>query len=236
MSAAPMNAALSARIDSKRFGSTEVVRDFALTLAPGEVVALVGPSGCGKSTILRALAGLDRDFTGTITRPPGTVLSMVFQEPRLLPWRTVRQNVALALPAAERETDPEVDALLTAVGLAEAADRHPPALSLGMARRAAIARAFVVRPNLLLLDEPFVSLDPETGRRLRELLVNLLEERHCAAVMVTHDAGEAAALADRVIILNAAPARIASIHPLTPPRTQRTGEVVERLRASLPLG
>lgn len=187
------------RVDIRRkaLAGREVIAGLRFEVAEGEVVALVGPSGCGKTTTLRILAGLDGDFEGEVgwsdrrRRAVGTV----FQEPRLLPWRTVRQN--LALVGAQ-----DGAALLAALGVAEAADRYPGALSLGMARRVALARAFSVAPDLLLLDEPFVSLDPAAAALARELFIRTWQKRRCAAVLVTHDMDEAARLADRILVLS----------------------------------
>ena len=132
-----------------------VLRDVAFGLKAGEVGAVLGPSGCGKTTLLRIIAGLDRDFTGEVRLPSPHKIGMVFQEPRLLPWRTVRQNLELAGAAP----GPALDDIVAALGLARHLDHFPGELSLGLARRAAIARAFAILPDLLLLDEPFVSLD-----------------------------------------------------------------------------
>ena len=144
-------------------GELHVLGELALTLEAGEVAALVGPSGCGKTTLLRIVAGLERDYEGTVSLPAHGTLGMVFQEPRLLPWRTVEQNVRLAAPKA---ADATLDALFATLGLTAHRAHYPGELSLGLARRVALARAFAVEPDLLLLDEPFVSLDATLGRTL----------------------------------------------------------------------
>lgn len=228
---------LRLEIRSKRFGAVEALRGFALTAARGEVVALVGPSGCGKTTALSIVAGLDRDFDGTLSvapdpdgRPP--CIGMVFQEPRLLPWRTVRQNLALALPRALRR-DLRIDATLALLDLSALADRFPGHLSLGMARRAALARALVVDPDLLLLDEPLVSLDEVTAQRLRALLARVLDGRPRTALLVTHNLREALALADRLLILAPSPGRVVAEIPIATPRAARDDAMVEALRADL---
>jgi ABC-type nitrate/sulfonate/bicarbonate transport system ATPase subunit len=233
---------LRLEIRSKRFGAVEALRGFALTAARGEVVALVGPSGCGKTTALSIIAGLDRDFDGTLSvapdpdgRPPRIGpprIGMVFQEPRLLPWRTVRQNLALALPRALRR-DPRIDATLALLDLSALADRFPGHLSLGMARRAALARALVVDPDLLLLDEPLVSLDEVTAQRLRALLARVLDGRPRTALLVTHNLREALALADRLLILAPSPGRVAAEILIATPRAARDDAMVEALRADL---
>ena len=224
-------------IRCKRFGATQALRDLRLDLARGEVVALVGPSGCGKTTILNIAAGLDRAFDGRVeraARPGGgeATLGYVFQDPRLLPWRTVRENVALALPRAERRSG-LVEAQLAAVELAAFGDHYPMQLSLGMARRAALARAFVVDPDVLLMDEAFVSLDEPSAQRLRALLAALLDRRPTAVLFVTHNLREALGLADRLLVLSPSPARIVAEVPIALPRAARDADAVESLRADL---
>jgi ABC-type nitrate/sulfonate/bicarbonate transport system ATPase subunit len=202
---------LRLHIESKSFwterGELPVLGRIDIALGAREIVALVGPSGCGKSTLLRIVGGLDTDFQGTLDWRGGAMprIGTVFQEPRLLPWRSVRQNLLLA----QRTANPELaDALLRALDLASFGDAFPGTLSLGMARRVAIARAFAIAPELVLLDEPFVSLDPAMAARGRELLLNTWRARPTAALLVTHDRAEAAALADRVLLLAERPARV----------------------------
>jgi ABC-type nitrate/sulfonate/bicarbonate transport system ATPase subunit len=202
---------LQLRIESKDFhtdrGTLPVLGQIELTLAAREIVAIVGPSGCGKTTLLRIVGGLDTDFVGELQWFRGSVprIGQVFQEPRLLPWRTVRQNVLLA----QHDPNPPVaDELLEALDLAAFRDAYPSKLSLGMARRVAIARAFAIEPELVLLDEPFVSLDPAMAERSREVLLKAWHARPTAGLLVTHDHDEAAALADRIVVLDCRPARI----------------------------
>lgn len=186
-----------------RAGRRDVLADVRFTLRAGEIVALVGPSGCGKTTLLRLIGGLDSDFEGALRWAGGAAprIGTVFQEPRLLPWRTVAQNVALVRPP-----DPAAaDALLDVLGLSGVRDAYPGALSLGMARRVAIARAFAVQPELVLLDEPFVSLDPAMAERGRRVLLDAWRARPTTALLVTHDLAEAASLADRIIALSNVP-------------------------------
>lgn len=212
------------RIDvkSKRFGAKAVLERVSFTLGPGEVVAVTGPSGVGKTTLLRIAAGLDADFDGAVEAPQP--IGVVFQEPRLLPWRTVARNVALALPEG---TDPGDAArrareALAVVGLGTEAAQFPRALSLGMARRVAMARALVVDPAVMLLDEPFVSLDDATARRLRDLAARLWRDRDMSVLLVTHNLAEAVALADRIVMLDGTPARIAADIALETPREARS--------------
>jgi ABC-type nitrate/sulfonate/bicarbonate transport system ATPase subunit len=187
-----------------------VLRDIDFRMKLDEFVAVVGPSGAGKTTLLKIIAGLDPAFVGSVqfagaagVAPP---IGFVFQEPRLLPWRTVFDNIALVLPPhSDRSV---VMRLLTVIGLADFADVLPPRLSLGMARRVALARALAVAPDLLLMDEPLASLDRTTAERLRGLLLTLWRARPCGIVFVTHDLREAIALADRILLFSAAPGRL----------------------------
>jgi ABC-type nitrate/sulfonate/bicarbonate transport system ATPase subunit len=162
-----------------------VLSELTFSLRSGEVAGLVGPSGCGKTTLLRIVAGLDRDFDGNVAFPAHGPLAMVFQEPRLLPWRTVEQNVRLAAP---RATGASLEMLFQTLGLKAHRDHYPRELSLGLARRVALARAFAVEPDLLLLDEPFVSLDDALAARLREELAELVNRRPVTTLLVTHNA------------------------------------------------
>ncbi len=182
---------------SREFGGTRVLDDLDLDIAEGEFVALLGVSGTGKSTLLRALAGLDPDTTGELeVRGP---VAVAFQEPRLLPWRRVAANVALGL----RAPDPPAVAeqALAEVGLAAKADAWPLTLSGGEAQRAALARALVREPSLLLLDEPFSALDALTRIAMHTLVLRLWRRHRPAVLLVTHDVDEALVLADRVLVL-----------------------------------
>ena len=202
----------------------EVIRGVELRLEAGSFGALIGPSGCGKTTILRIAAGLDPDFRGVV-RPPGSGrLGIVFQEPRLLPWRTVEQNIRLALPA--HEADADLTELVEILGLGSHLARYPGELSLGLARRTAVARAFAVRPDFLLLDEPFVSLDEALATRLRNELVALTTRTKVTTLFVTHDLAEAIQLADRLFFLSDRPARIIAETSLPPPRGARSDDVI----------
>jgi NitT/TauT family transport system ATP-binding protein len=205
----------------------EVLRDIAFTLGPGQVGAFVGPSGCGKTTMLRIIAGLDADHDGTVVRPPDLVLGMVFQEPRLLPWRTVDDNVRLVAP---RASEAALAALFEVLELASHRAQFPGELSLGLARRVALARALAVEPGLLILDEPFVSLDDALADRLRDELTTLVERRPVTTLLVTHDVDEAARLADRLFLLSARPARIVAELPIPIPRSERSAEKIASIK------
>jgi len=211
-------------------GKLQVLSELAFSLGAGEVAALVGPSGCGKTTLLRIIAGLDRDFEGEVALPAHGTLGMVFQEPRLLPWRTVEQNVRLAAPQARATA---LDALFETLGLSAHRSHYPGELSLGLARRVALARAFAVEPDLLLLDEPFVSLDGALAARLREELAGLVNGRHITTLLVTHDVDEAIALADRLLLLSASPTRVIAELPVARPRGTRTAEELAAMRAEV---
>ena len=203
------------------------------SLEADSFTCIVGPSGCGKTTTLRMILGLDDGYRGSVRLAGGGTVAAVFQEPRLLPWRTVEQNVRLALPAARR--DAPLDALFEALGLAELRGFYPAELSLGLARRAALARAFALEPALIVLDEPFVSLDEPTAERLRELLLSLWRARPTTALMVTHNAREAALLADRILVFGERPTRVVDVVELPTPRAARTeadvAATVARLRS-----
>ena len=205
------------------------VEDLTLRLATGTFGAVLGPSGCGKTTALRILAGLDDDYEGHVRWPGAGRLGIVFQEPRLLPWRTVEENVRLALP--EPLLGRDLAPLFASLGLQDHRDRYPGELSLGLARRAALARAFAVEPDLLLLDEPFVSLDAATAARLRSELAELVGRSGATTLMVTHDEEEALALADTVFVLSPRPARLLGEVTLDRPREARdAGWMADRRR------
>jgi len=203
-----------------------VLRGLRLALARGEAGAVLGPSGCGKTTLLRIIAGLDRGFSGRVTLPAHSRLGMVFQEPRLLPWRSVEDNIRIAAPLARAE---EVAALLEAFGLAGHALHFPGRLSLGLARRAALARALAIKPDLLLLDEPLVSLDAAMALSLRARIARLIDETHVTTLIVTHDLSEAIALADRIFLLSKPPARVLATLDVATPRQLMTEEARREL-------
>jgi sulfonate transport system ATP-binding protein len=208
----------------------QVLGELAFGLADGEVVALVGPSGCGKTTLLRIIAGLDRDYQGSVRLPEHCRLGMVFQEPRLLPWRSVEANVRLAAPDA---TDATLDALFQTLGLGAHRGHYPGELSLGLARRVALARAFAVAPDLLVLDEPFVSLDTALAERLRSELVELVRSRPVTTLLVTHDVEEAIGLADRLLVLSGSPARIVADVAVPRPRGTHSAQEIAAIRAQI---
>lgn len=206
---------LSIRGLRKRYGDTPVIGGLDLDVAPGEIVALVGPSGCGKSTLLRLAAGLDTRYKGEISVGGATVcgpnpaVGVVFQEPRLFPWLSVADNVAFGLTdRASSRARQLVGETLAVVGLAEFAGALPKQLSGGMAQRVALARALVTEPRVLLMDEPFSSLDAFTRMRLQDHLLAAWTRYQPTLLLVTHDLDEAVYLADRVILVSERPARV----------------------------
>lgn len=223
---------ISISIDRKVFskiGKTEqqlVIKDLHVMLNPHEFTCLVGPSGCGKTTLLNIVSGLDTDFEGIIDiespKSGEQSIGYVFQTPRLLPWCTVKENIDLALtPNAKPD---QVDFLLHSMGLEKAVHAYPERLSLGMQRRVALARAFAIEPQLLIMDEPFVSLDPQTADRVRSLLLDVWKERPHTVLFVTHDLREAIALADRILFLSASPMQLRLDSPVDIPRSERHQE------------
>ena len=207
------------------------IRDLTLDLKPESMTVLMGPSGCGKTTLLRIVAHLDDRFIGEVEFPSDTRIGFMFQEPRLLPWRTVRQNIELV--AAPGFTEEELDRLARSVGIAEMLPRYPQELSLGLARRVALARAFATKPDLLLLDEPFVSLDEKTADRLRRLLLDVWSARPTTAVMVTHNAREAILLADQLVLLAPRPTHVVAIETIDVPQAERDPKMIEALHTDL---
>ncbi len=188
-----------------------VLEDLSFSVRGGEIVAIIGPSGAGKSTLLNLICGLDKKFTGDISlnRADGRParFGFMFQEPRLMPWLTALNNVRLVAEdkTAGRQRAKE---LLSAVGLADVADRYPNQLSGGMQRRVALARAFLPEPDILLMDEPFVSIDHPSAAKLRQLLVELWEKTRPTILYVTHSLSEAIVVADRLLFLSKDPARL----------------------------
>jgi len=208
----------------------DVLADFNFALGAGEVGAFVGPSGCGKSTMLKILAGLDHDYQGRVTRPAGARIGMVFQEPRLLPWRSVEANVRLAAPQAD---EAKLSALFAVLELNAHRSHFPGELSLGLARRVALARAFAVEPDFLILDEPLASLDDALAARLRDQIATLVDSRSVMTLLVTHNVDDAIRLGDRVFLLSPRPARILADLPIRTPRSARGEAEIAAIKADI---
>lgn len=228
MNAVPAAPAAEVTGLTRGFGGPPVLDRLSLTIRKGEFAALLGRSGTGKSTLLRTIAGLDPAPAGSVRVPPAR--AVVFQEPRLFPWRRVWRNVALGLRAANAEA--RALAALEEVGLAHRAHAWPLTLSGGEAQRAAVARALVREPELLLLDEPFSAVDALTRLRMQTLLLSLWQKHRPAVLLVTHDVDEALLLADRVLVLEAG--RITLDHTVRLPRPRHPAHPEHnRLRAEL---
>jgi NitT/TauT family transport system ATP-binding protein len=215
---APLNdtpaGALKIRVKRKSYPASgvraeqPVLKDIAIDIEPRSFVVLTGPSGCGKSTLLNIIAGLDSEYEGEVALGgPDTRLGYIFQSPRLLPWRTVYENIALALPDGDARHG-RIEDMLRQVGLEGFSSQYPERLSLGMQRRAALARGFITEPDVLLMDEPFVSLDDPTAQGLRELLIGLWNRRPTTVIFVTHDRAESVMLGTRILRMSGTNATI----------------------------
>lgn len=213
----------------KHFGSLEVLRDINFSVAPGEIVALLGASGCGKSTLLNIISGLLATDRGTLRldgEPSSSFthwsrVAYMFQEDRLLPWRSVRDNVAFGLEASSASRPERIqraNSALALVGLEAFSAAWPHELSGGMRSRVALARSLVVEPTLLLMDEPFSKLDPQTRSQMHDEVLRLQALTGATIVFVTHDVEEAVILADRVVVLEPRPGRIREIVSVDLPR------------------
>ena len=192
--------------------SVTAINRVRFSMPPGQFTSVIGPSGCGKTTLLHLISGLDTRVEGMIAvsgQPPADHQSIgyMFQSPRLMPWLTVLENVRL-VANAQALMDGRAELLLTDMKLEKCFDMYPNRLSGGMQRRVALARAFVNEPPLLLLDEPFISLDEPVADRLRELLLSLWSKRRASVLFVTHDLREALFLSDRILFMSASPGTI----------------------------
>ena len=210
-----------------------VLNNVEFEVAPRSFLVITGPSGCGKSTLLNIIAGLDKDFEGKIDLGSAKDrLTFIFQTPRLLPWRTLYENIELVLPTGDPR-HAQIPAMLERVGLVEAMNAYPEMLSLGMQRRAALARGFILEPEILLMDEPFVSLDDPTAASLRELLMELWHRQPTTVIFVTHDRSEAIQLGTRILRLapgQASVAQDADVSLTEAQRRDRAAVLVEQNR------
>ncbi len=205
---------------SKSFASTKgqnvpALQQVSFSVHRGEFVTLIGPSGCGKSTLLRLAAGLELATGGNVTydgKPvtgPGLERGFVFQSYSAFPWLTVRENIGFGLPKETHGSGKQdISRWLQVTGLDEFADSYPKVLSGGMRQRLALARSMIVKPKLLLLDEPFGALDEHTRENMQQLLLQVVADSGCTVLFVTHDIREAVLLGDRVIVLSARPGKV----------------------------
>ena len=214
------------------FSGEAIYDDISFSVGRGEFVCLLGPSGCGKSTSLRLIGDLLAAQSGTVTvdgKPPSQAwqeVAFVFQSPRLAPWRNALANVLLGVELRmgreeARRREPRARELLALVGLADAAHKFPSMLSGGERQRVAIARALAVDPSIVLMDEPFSALDPNTRRRLRAEIERIWQRTGRTVLFVTHDIEEAIVLADRIVLLSNKPTRVLESIPVTAPRPRR---------------
>jgi len=222
--------ALSVEIRAKTYASRTpgvahlALSDLSFTVPGGQFACIVGPSGSGKTTLLNIVSGLDRDVEGAVklgdgagTAPTNLPIGYMFQTPRLFPWLSVLDNVRIVMDRRDIEAG-EAERLLAEMHLGDVTGAFPNRLSGGMQRRVALARAFAVKPRLLLMDEPFVSLEAPVANKLRHLLLETWKARRTTVLFVTHDLGEALALADRILFLSASPGRIVLDLPVDLPR------------------
>jgi NitT/TauT family transport system ATP-binding protein len=207
--------------------SNAALSDVSFRVGAGEFVAIIGPSGCGKSTLLRAVSGLIRATKGVVKidgRPVDRVprgIGFLFQSDALLPWKTAAENVAIGAILAgkgQKEARGRAGSLLAEIGLGAALDKYPAELSGGMRKRVALSRTIAYEPTLFLLDEPFSALDAQTRIYVGNRFLRILEQLHHTVLFVTHDIEEAIAMADRVLVMTAAPGRVAAEFPIDLPR------------------
>ncbi len=230
---------VSRKVYHQEHGQSEllVLKDIQFSVESGQFCCIVGPSGCGKTSLLNMISGLDEDFSGSVViggvapsaaSPPG----YMFQSSRLMPWLRVRENVELV--ANDPDSKAKIDGLLSEIGLEGFVDAYPGQLSGGMRRRVALARAIINEPPLLLLDEPFLSLDTPVANRLRRLLIDVCGRRSSTVLFVTHDLREAIYLADRILFISASPGEIVLDNLVDIPRPRvPEGKEVELLRLNL---
>lgn len=200
--------------------SKMVLKDIHLNVEEGELISIIGPSGCGKSTLLRIIGGLETEYRGLVRvngadiHGPGRDRGFIFQDHRLLPWLTVKENIRFSLPQDTIQADEKIIAALSLVSLSQAVDAYPGQLSGGMAQRVAVARALVNQPKLLLLDEPFGALDAMTKIKLQDELLRLWRKEHITMILVTHDIDEAVYLGNRIVVLDANPGQLRDIYTI----------------------
>jgi NitT/TauT family transport system ATP-binding protein len=214
------------------------IKDMEFIVSQGQFCCLVGPSGCGKTTLLNLLSGLDTKLEGSIRYQDGTLpnewpIGYMFQEPRLMPWLTVKQNVSIVTNQTSEELS-HSEELINEMGLTKYMNSFPSQLSGGMQRRVAIARAFVNKPKILLLDEPFISLDLTVANLLRKMLIKLWENQKTTIIFVTHDLREAIYLGDRILFLSKGPSQVIHDLKIDMKRPRKTeDDQMEKIRTEL---
>ncbi|MBK1870202.1 ABC transporter ATP-binding protein [Aestuariivirga sp. YIM B02566] len=236
--AAPGQEGIRIEAVSHRYGDVAILDGIRIESRPGQFIALIGPSGCGKTTLLDIMCGIRKHQSGNVLvggRPPvegRADTARMFARDALLPWRTASANIDFALKARRRpgNHDAITAQLLEDVGLTGFADNYPSQLSQGMRQRVALARTFSLESDFLFLDEPFGALDAQTKLVLQEKLLSLWERTRSTVVLVTHDLGEAIALADRVVVMTARPGRILADVPIDLPRP-RSVSALQKTRA-----
>ncbi|MCL2713506.1 MAG: ATP-binding cassette domain-containing protein [Alphaproteobacteria bacterium] len=211
-------------------GRQQVLEQIRFSLHEGDVAVIIGPSGCGKTTLLRVITGLDHDFQGEVRRSGINRTAMVFQEPRLLPWRSVEDNVRLCKGSV---SEARLSQIFDILELGSHRHHFPRELSLGLARRAALARAFAHDGDFLVLDEPLASLDAALSHRLRQQIAALVQDRPLVTLLVTHSLTDALHLGDRLLFLSARPACIVADHAIAIPRGRRSAADITALKRDL---
>lgn len=226
-----MDAKIAIRGLRKGFRALQVIDGIDLDVAPGEFVAIVGPSGCGKSTLMKLLAGFERPDSGAVaidgvpvTRPSPNAI-VISQHGSVFPWLTVRENLMFGLSGKDRAADvTTADHYAEMVGLKGFEKAYPHELSGGMLKRVEIARALAVKPDIVLMDEPFSALDALTALKMRNELLRVLREENHTVLLITHDVEEAIYLADRIVVLSSRPTRVATVFPITQPHPRKVSQ------------
>ncbi len=195
---------LHIKVDEKSFNETTILKNIDICLKQGEFISIIGPSGCGKSTLLNIISSLDNDYKGELTGDFSS-LSFMFQDHRLLPWLSVKENLLLV---SKTKDEKEIIDLLETINLVHILDEYPKNLSGGMARRVALVRSFINKPKLIVLDEPFISLDYPTSMGLKKELLTFYNKFKPTIILVTHDLGEAILLSNRVLFFSKNPAKV----------------------------
>ncbi len=221
---------------SVKYGDTEALNDFSLSIRTGEIYSLIGPSGCGKSTLLKVLCGIIKDYDGEISlndktfSPKGTSIGYVPQSYGLLEWKTVKENIYLPFKLSPDKSfkEPEVNEIIHSLEIEDLMDRYPSQLSGGQKQRVALARAFVSQPDILLMDEPFSSLDTFTSEVSQRLFLRLWEKHKVTTLFITHNIHEAVSIGKHIVIMSKSPGKI--IHEVENPLFNISEQQEEKLR------